>query len=373
MGVTAKGKYEVRKEIKVLPRYIAGKPISEVKKELGLNKVVKLASNENPLGCSELVKQAILEAMNDVNIYPDAAAYELKETIASKFKVDSEMIFCGAGSDSLINVICTTILNKDDESIMGELTFPRYDSNTLLMGAKSVKVPMKENYLDLEGMVEAINEKTKIIWFCNPNNPTGSMFTAKEFEAVISKIPKNVIIVMDEAYSEFVTSREYPNSLELLEKYSNIVILKTFSKAYGLASLRIGYGIARKELVEYFNRVINTFDSNLFAQKAAIVALNDEKFIDDVREFNEEEREYLSIQFERIGLNYVQSQANFIMVNVNGDDKFIYEYLLKQGYIIRPGYLLGIPGWVRVSIGTKEQNREFCELLWEAIEERDSL
>lgn len=365
-------KYNVRDEVKKMAKYVAGKPIEEVKREIGIDKVVKLASNENPLGCSKKVKAVISELLNEVNMYPDATSYEFKEALSEKLNISRDMIFCGAGSDSLINVLCTVVLDKNDESVMPEITFPRYESNTLLMGAIPVKVPLKNNYLDLEAMVCAITDKTKIIWFCNPNNPTASMFTADEFNKIIDIIPQDVLIVMDEAYGEYVTSDEYPDSLELLKKYPNMIILKTFSKAYGLASLRFGYGIARKELVDYLNRVINAFDTNLFAQKSAVVALNDEEFLNEVKEFNEEERGYLTLQFEKMGLEYVPSQANFIMVNVNGDDKKIHEYLLNSGYIIRPGFLLGIPGWIRVSIGTKEENRGFCELLSEAIEQRDS-
>ncbi|AYE34127.1 histidinol-phosphate transaminase [Clostridium septicum] len=364
-------KYRVRNEVKSLAKYVAGKPIEEVKRELGISKVVKLASNENPLGCSPKVIETIKSTLTDVNMYPDASSYEFKKLLSEKLNVNKDMIFCGAGSDSLINVLCTTILDKDDESIMPELTFPRYESNTLLMGAKPVKIPMKNNYLDLEAMVNAITDKTKIIWFCNPNNPTGSMFTAKEFNNIVDKIPEDILIIMDEAYCEYVISSEYPNSIELLKKYPNIIILRTFSKAYGLASLRFGYGIAREEIVDYLNRVINAFDTNLFAQKSAVAALNDEGFLEKVKQYNYNQREYLSIQFEKMGLEYVKSEANFILVNVKGDDKPIHEYLLKHGYIIRPGFLLGIPGFIRVSIGTEEENKEFCKLLFLAIQERD--
>lgn len=364
--------YNVRNEVKGMAKYVAGKPIAEVKRELGIEKVVKLASNENPLGCSDRVKEVIVQLVDEVNMYPDATSYEFKEALSTKLNIARDMIFCGAGSDSLINVLCTAVLDKGDESVMPEITFPRYESNTLLMGATPVKISLKNNYLDLEAMVDAITDKTKIIWFCNPNNPTASMFTAKEFNEVIDRIPEEVLIVMDEAYGEYVTSDEFPDSLELLKKYPNIIILKTFSKAYGLASLRFGYGIAREELVDYLNRVINAFDTNLFAQKSAVVALQDEEFLNKVKAFNEEERDYLTLQFEKMTLEYVPSQANFIMVNVKGDDKPIHEYLLRHGYIIRPGFLLDMPGWIRVSIGTKEENREFCELLCEAIEYRDS-
>ena len=212
-------------------------------------------------------------------------------------------------------------------------------------------------------MVSAITDKTKIIWFCNPNNPTGGIFTKTEFDKVIGRIPKDVIIVMDEAYGEYVTSKDFPNSLELLKEYPNMIILKTLSKAYGLASLRFGYGIAKEEIVDYLNRVINSFDVNLFAQRAALVAIEDEDFISTVKEYNARERESLYKAFKEMGLEYIHSEGNFIMVNVKGDDKSIHEYLLRNGYIIRPGYLLDMPGWIRVSLGTREQNIEFCDLL----------
>ncbi|WP_288222314.1 histidinol-phosphate transaminase [uncultured Clostridium sp.] len=363
--------YRVREEVKKLGKYVSGKPIDEVKREYGISRVVKLASNENPLGTSDKVKKLMVDLVNEMNMYPDAASFDFKEALSNKLDINRNMIFCGAGSDSLINVICGVFLDKNDESIMAEITFPRYESNTKLMGAKAVKIPLKNNALDLEAMVKAINDKTKIIWFCNPNNPTGGIFTKSELDRVLNRIPSSVIIVMDEAYGEYVTSEEYPNSLELLKYYPNMIILKTLSKAYGLASLRFGYGIANEKIVDYMNRVINAFDVNLFAQKAATVAIQDDEFLSKVKSFNEEQREFLYGEFEKIGLDFIKSQANFIMVNVNGDDKPIHEYLLKHGYIIRPGYLLDMPGWIRVSLGTNEQNLEFTNLLKEAIEERD--
>ena len=363
--------YKVREEVKNLEKYIAGKPIEEVKREYGIEKVVKLASNENPLGTSEKVKAIMGNLINEMNMYPDASSFDFKEALSKKLNIDKNMIFCGAGSDSLINVICEVFLDKEDESIMAEITFPRYESNTKLMGAKAIKIPLKNNGLDLESMVEAITEKTKIIWLCNPNNPTGGIFTKEELNNVLDRIPEDIIIVMDEAYGEYVTSEEYPDSLELIKSYPNMIILKTLSKAYGLAALRFGYGIANEEIVEYMNRVINSFDVNLFAQKAAVAAIEDDEFINKVKRFNEEQRELLALEFKKMGLEYIKSEANFIMVNVNGDDRPIHEYLLSHGYIIRPGYLLDMPGWIRVSLGTREQNLEFCKLLRMAIEKRD--
>lgn len=364
-------KYKVRDEVKRLGKYVAGKPIDEVKREFGIEKVVKLASNENPLGTSNKVRDLMAELVNEMNMYPDSSSYYFKQALSNKLGVNENMIFCGAGSDSLINVICEIFLDKDDESIMAEITFPRYESNTILMGAKPIKVPLKNNGLDLEAMIDAITDKTKLLWLCNPNNPTGGIFTKEDLDKVLCKIPEDVIIIMDEAYCEYVNSEEYPDSLELLKSYPNMIILRTLSKAYGLASLRLGYGIANEEIVDYMNRVINAFDVNLFAQKAAVAAIEDEDFINKVKIFNKEQRDYLTKKFYEMGLECIESHANFIMTNVNGDDKPIHEYLLSHGYIIRPGYLLDMPGWIRVSIGTEEQNREFCSLLYDAIKERD--
>ncbi|MGL4873944.1 MAG: histidinol-phosphate transaminase [Clostridium sp.] len=353
------GKY-IREEVLGLEAYVAGKPIDEVKRELNIDKVVKMASNENPYGCSPKAKEALKNIVEESFLYPDASSYEFKEVLGRILSVEKERIFCGAGSDSLIKDICLTFLNKDDNAIMADITFPRYKTNTLLMGAEAIEVPLKNHKLDIEKMVSLINKNTKIIWFCNPNNPTGTICTKEEFEKVLDRIPKEVIIIMDEAYVEFVDRDvDFPDSIELLKRYSNMIVLRTFSKAYGLASLRFGYGIGDKGLVEYINRVINPFDSNLFAQKAAVEALKDKEHLEYVVQNNKEEREYLIREFKKLNLEYIDSQTNFIMVNVKCDDEKLHKYLLSKGYIIRPGFLLGMRGYLRISIGTDEENKGF--------------
>lgn len=355
--------FKVRDEVLRIEKYVAGKPISEVKRELGLEKVVKMASNENPLGCSPKVKTALIELVEETFLYPDANNFELKNILAKKLGVKENQVFCGAGSDSLIRVLCNTLINQGDENIIGEITFPRYETNIELMGGKVIKVPMKNMKLDLEEMVSKITDKTKTIWFCNPNNPTGSTFGINDIRGLLKMIPTSVYIIMDEAYVEYVSRADYPDSLELLKEYENIIILRTFSKAYGLASLRVGYGIAREELVDYFNRVVNSFDVNLYAQVGAVAALKDNEFLDKVKIFNREQREYMENAFKDMRLEYVKSDANFIMVNVKCDDKKFFNYLLQNGYIIRPGYLLGCPGWMRISIGKEEENKELIKLM----------
>lgn len=359
--------YKVRKEILGLDVYRAGKPISEVKRELGLDEVIKLASNENPLGCSPKVKAALRELIDETNMYPDASNYELKDALSAKFGVKPQQICCSTGSDSLIRVICNTFLEPGDETIMAEVTFPRYEASTMLMGATPIIIPMENNGLHIEKMVDAITEKTKILWLCNPNNPTGTIFNKTDFVKVLSRIPDHVLIVMDEAYIEYVTSKDFPNGLDYLNDYPNMIILRTFSKAYGLAGLRCGYGIASEELTSYFNRVIGPFDVNLYAQKAALIALEDEEFLKQVLEANENGKEYLYEQFNLMDLPFIETNTNFIMVDTKTNDKEVFEKLLSKGIIIRPGFLLGMPGWLRVTIGTEKQNHLFIKALGESL------
>lgn len=359
--------YTVRKEILGLNVYKAGKPISEVKRELGLEEVIKLASNENPLGCSPKVKEALRGLIDETHMYPDASNYELKDVLSNRLGVSPQQVFCSTGSDSLIRVICNTFLEPGDEAIMAEVTFPRYEASTKLMGATSIIIPMENNGLHIEKMVDAITEKTKIIWFCNPNNPTGTIFTKKQFVNVLNRIPDHVLIIMDEAYIEYVTSEDFPNALEFLKDYPNMIILRTFSKAYGLASLRCGYGIASEELTSYFNRVIGPFDVNLYAQTAAVAALKDEEFLKLVYETNVSGKEYLYKQFKQMNLPYIETNANFVMVDTKANDKEVFDKLLKKGIIVRPGHLLGMPGWLRVTIGTAKQNELFIKALSESL------
>lgn len=359
--------YKVRNEILGLDVYRAGKPISEVKRELGLEEVTKLASNENPLGCSPKVKAVLRELIDETHMYPDASNYELKDALSAKLGVKPQQICCSTGSDSLIRVICNTFLEPGDETIMAEVTFPRYEASSKLMGATPIIIPMENNGLHIEKMVDAITEKTKILWLCNPNNPTGTIFNKTEFVNVLSRIPDHVLIVMDEAYIEYVTSEEFPNGLDYLNDYPNMIVLRTFSKAYGLAGLRCGYGIASEELISYFNRVIGPFDVNLYAQQAALAALSDQEFLNLVLETNECGKEYYYEQFKLMDLQYIETNTNFIMVDTRINDKEVFDKLLSKGVIVRPGYLLGMPGWLRVTIGTEKQNKLFIKALGESL------
>lgn len=353
----------VRDAILGLKAYQAGKPIDEVKRELGLDDIIKMASNENPLGCSPEVQKVIANLAAGVNLYPDASNYELKKELSKHLGVSTERIFCGAGSDLLIRVICSLFVNSGDVTIMPEISFQRYEDSTQLMGGKIVKVPMKNHGIDIERTINEINEKTRIIWLCTPNNPTGPILSKDELIYALDRIPEGVIAVVDEAYSEYVTDEKYPDTIPLLDKYENMIILRTFSKAYGLAGLRLGYGIASKEITQYMNTVIGPFDTNIIAQAAAIAALRDQEFLKRVVDENTRGKNYFYREFERIGLEYIVTEANFIMVNLNTDDKSVFGELLKRGIITRPGHLFDMNGWLRVSIGTMPQNMRFISEL----------
>ncbi|MGL4989568.1 MAG: histidinol-phosphate transaminase [Sarcina sp.] len=353
---------KIRNEVEKVSKYIAGKPISDVKRELGLDKVTKMASNENPLGCSKQVQIEMSKILNQTFLYPDAGNHDLIQSLSKHLNVDKDEIVLGAGSSSIIKAICLTLLDKGDECIMPELTFPLYENYTNLMGGKSVKIPLKDMKLDIERMIRAISIKTKIIWFCNPNNPTGTFFTSEEFEGIMERIPQDVLVVMDEAYIEYVNSENKINSIELFKKYQNFMFIRTFSKAYGLAGLRVGYGVANNKLVGYLNRVITPFEINSYSGVAAMAALNDTTFIKQVNKFNKEQKEFLYKSFDKLGYEYVKSEANFILLKVN-NDKNISKYLLENGFIIRSGYLLGCEGYIRISIGNEIENKEFIDIL----------
>lgn len=361
--------YKIREEVLGMKRYVAGKPISEVKRELGIETVVKMASNENPLGASPKVREALLRTYEDVSLYPDSGSYGVRHELAKLTGRAMEEIFVGGGSDSLIKVISSTFLNKGDEIIMGEHSFSRYEDNGRLMGAKVVKTDMEKLVLDLPAMKAAITEKTRIIYLCNPNNPTGSSFGKADFEAFLKEVPEDIMVVMDEAYREYVTREDYFDALDYLDTHKNLIVLRTFSKAYGMASFRIGYGFCDKDLAGYFYRVVDPFDVNLFAQEAAVAALRDQDFLRKVKEENTRGKEYFYQELESMGLPYVVSDANFILWDTKGDDMDIFQRLMRKGYIIRPGGFLGIPGHIRVTISTMENNLGFMKAYKEVLME----
>ncbi len=362
--------FKVRDEILTVEKYIPGKPIGKVRGRNNELSVINMASNENPLGCSEKVKIALKKVLEKPNRYPDSASFYLKNEISKLWSIKDSEIFCGTGSDSLLKIICDTILEKDDESIVYDLTFPRYETCIKLRGAKPIRVSLKNFKIDLNDVISAVTDKTKIIWLCNPNNPTGTIFIHKELENFLERIPQSIYVVIDEAYGEFVIDENYPDSINLMKKYKNIIILRTFSKAYGLASLRVGYGIAHEKLVDCIERVINPFDVNAFAQVAAIEAIKDREFLKEVKEFNASQREFIINELKKIGINSVESHGNFILAYVGDKEEKIAAYFLDNGYLVREGTKIGIPKYLRISIGKEIDNKKVIDLIKRYLENK---
>jgi len=354
-----------------LPVYQPGKPIDEVKRELGLTHVIKLASNENPFGCSPKAKEAIIAYVDQANMYPDGASVELSAALASLHGVEPNQIVFGAGSDEVILMIARAFLSPGDETIMADRTFPQYKHNAEVEGATVVEVPLKDGTHDLEAMLAAVTANTKIIWVCNPNNPTSTIVKRAELERFLERVPATVMVVLDEAYVEYVTDPDFPNGLEFVKRYPNVITLRTFSKAYGLASLRIGYGIGRPELIRSINQVREPFNTTGFAQTAALAAIRDQEFIARCREANAQGISYLQEQFRRLGLKSFPAHGNFILVDCARDAKTVYEQLLRKGIIVRGGHTasIGFPTAIRVTVGSQEQNSAFIEALEAVLQE----
>lgn len=354
---------EERKEIKKIRTYIPGKPIEEVQKELGLKDVIKLASNENTIGPANIVKNIIREKLNNINRYPDGSCYELIKILSKNLKVRKENVLAGNGSDEILVMIALAFINKGDEIIISEGTFSEYEFASQIMGAKIIKIPLKNYKYDLKSMSKKINNKTKVIFLANPNNPTGTIFSENELLKLLKVADKKVLIVLDEAYYDYITSKEYPDSLNLLKKYSNIAVLRTFSKAYSLAGLRIGYIVASSNVIKTLYKVRQPFNVNILAQAAAIKAIEDKNHIKLSKNINEEGKKYLYDEFKKLSINYVDTEANFIFINLKVNADIIFKKLLKEGIIVRPMAFFGFPKAIRVTIGTKEENKKLINAI----------
>ncbi|MEK8127387.1 histidinol-phosphate transaminase [Paenibacillus filicis] len=353
-----------KKNIVHLPVYQPGKPIDEVKRELGLTEVIKLASNENPFGCSPKAKEAIIAAVEQTSIYPDGGAVELTQAVADELGVQTNQIIFGAGSDEVILMIARAFLTPEDETITAFPTFPQYKHNAEVEGAKVIEVPVDANGKhDLQAMLAKVTDKTKIIWICNPNNPTGTVLDEHEITGFLDAVPDSVMVVLDEAYVEYNVTGQFPDSIKLLDKYKNIVVLRTFSKIFGLASLRIGYGVGSAELIRSVNQVREPFNTTTYAQKAALASVRDTGFIEFCREANAKGIQQLTAAFEELGLSYFEAHGNFVMVDVQRPGGAVFQSLLRQGIIIRHDPSWGYPTKIRVTVGSEEQNNKFLAAL----------
>jgi len=345
--------------------YEPGKPVEEVQRELGLERVVKLASNEGQFGPFPEAVEALERGIRELNRYPDGGSYRLRTALAERHGVAFEEVAVGAGADGLIDCISQATLDVGDEIVCCWPSFPSYLINALKLGAVPRKVPLREHRYHLEAMLEATGPRTKIVYVCNPNNPTGTMNTRAELDAYFERVPDHVLTVLDQAYFEYVDDPDYPDGIEEYAKAGrNVVVLRTFSKIYGLAGLRVGYGISHPGLVAAIGKVRRAFDVNTLSQEAALASLGNEEELARRRRVNAEGRKALEAAFREHGLEPAgPAVANFLYAEVGDDSRPLFEQLLREGVIIRPLGGFGAHRGIRVTVGTPEENALFGEAL----------
>jgi histidinol-phosphate aminotransferase len=351
-----------------LEPYAPGTPIEEVERKYGLQDVIKLASNENPLEPSSRVQAAIQQAIPRLHFYPDAQSYSLRQAIAEHLGFTMEQITVGNGIDGVIVQLCLAYLDETSEVIVSRSSFPVYDRFTHTMRARLIKTPLRNYCLDLEAMARAITAKTKLIFIPNPNNPTGTIVTADEVNAFMESVPDHVLVIFDEAYFEFVESADYPDTLEYIRQgRHNVMATRTFSKAHGLAGIRLGYAVAVPDVLAPLHQVKSVFNVNLLAQVAGIAALDDEEFLSQSVVANRAGLRFLYAEFARLGLNYVESHGNFILVQIGPRAAEVQQKLLQRGVIVRPCTAYDLPEYLRISVGSQAQNTRLIQTLEDVL------
>ncbi|MDR2939956.1 MAG: histidinol-phosphate transaminase [Clostridiales bacterium] len=355
---------QFRECLNSLRPYTPGRPIEYVQKEFNLESVIKLASNENPYGCSKKVIEAI-KNFDSHSIYPDGSCLELRSKLSGMLGVGPNNLIFGSGTDELIYLLSKSIINSGDECITAEISFPQYAASVMAMDGKVTYSKMKNYAYDLNDILAKITARTKIIYISNPNNPTGTAFPKEQQLDFINKVPKNILTVFDEAYAEFMADGDMAptETLQLTKAHENIVLLKTFSKAYGLASFRVGYAVANEYIISNLEKIRNPFNVSSIAQAAAIAALGDESFLRYTVENNQKVKKYLYDEFSSLGLPYIPSYANFIMVDIKKDSNEIFKKLMSEGLIVRPGAAYGMPTFLRVSFGALHEMEKFISVL----------
>ena len=358
--------------VRAIAPYQAGKPIAEVAREFGLDEanIVKLASNENPFGVPESSKQAMAAALADLGRYPDANGFDLKAALAKRYDVPADWITLGNGSNDILEIAAHAFVQKGQAVVYAQYSFAVYALATQGVGARAIVVPAKDYGHDLDAMAAAIDADTRLVFIANPNNPTGTFIPAADIEAFLDKVPAHVVVVLDEAYNEFLAPEQQFESAQWARKYPNLLVSRTFSKAYGLAGLRVGFAIAQPGLTDLMNRIRQPFNVNSMAQAAAIAALNDTAFLEQGAKNNAAGYAQFVEAFDELGLQYVPSFGNFVLVKVGDDEGAgarINLALLKQGVIVRPVGNYGLPQWLRISIGLPQENAIFIAALKKAL------
>jgi histidinol-phosphate aminotransferase len=349
----------VGQNIERLIPYVPGKPVEELEREMGIKNAVKLASNENPLGPSPKGIAMMKRYIKQLHRYPEGGCYYLSEKLSKNLGVKPENILFGNGSNEVLEIIGRTFYEHGDEIVFSQYAFIVYKLVAQALGAVYHEVPANNLGHDLYNMLNYIHPKTKIVYLANPNNPTGTMFTKKEFRDFMDKVPQTTLVVLDEAYSEYVDDKDYPDGLTFLKKYKNLIIVRTFSKIYGLAGLRIGYAVGDEKLISYMNRVREPFNVNTLAQFAALGALDDKEHIEKTKKITQEGFKYLYEELDKIGIEYIKSYGNFILIKTPMKGVDFYNLLLKEGVIVRPVAGYGLIDFVRVTVGTQTENKKF--------------
>jgi histidinol-phosphate aminotransferase len=349
--------------VQTLKPYQTGKPIEELERELGIRNIVKLASNENPLGPGKLALQAAKQSLEDLHRYPDGAGFHLKAALSEKFGLRPEQITLGNGSNDVLELIGRSFLGRGDEVIFSQHAFAVYPLVTLACSATPVEVQAKLFGHDLAAMADAITERTRLVFIANPNNPTGTWFHRHALEAFMARVSETVLVVLDEAYVEYVEEEGYPNGFDYLDRYPNLIVTRTFSKIYGLASLRVGYAVANPQITNVLNRVRQPFNVNAVALAAAQAALNDVNYIEDSKSENTAGLVQIAEGLANLGLHAIPSVANFIAFDCGRPAQPLYDALLREGVIVRPIASYGMPNHLRVSIGLAAENERFLQAL----------
>lgn len=359
-----------RNEVGTIKPYIPGKPVEDLQRELGLDDIIKLASNENPLGPSLKAMEAMRKEIEMVHVYPDANCTRLKERLSLKHNVDINRIVVGNGGEELLKIIAETFINNGDEAIMADTTFGKYASEVAFLGGIPIEIPLKNFKHDVKEFINRINDKTKLIYICNPNNPTGNIMTKEEIDYLVKNVREDIVIIFDEAYYDYaIVNIDYPDSISILKKRQNTVILRTFSKISGIAAVRVGYLLTSEEIGEAMNKVKLVFNVNRIAQAAALGALEDEEHIKKTVELNYKSIEMMEKYFDENNYPYAKSNANFIFVDIRKDAKIVFQKLLQNGVIVRPGNLWGLNTWLRVSTGTIKDTTRFINTLDAVLKE----
>jgi histidinol-phosphate aminotransferase len=358
---------EVAEHIRNLKPYHPGRPIEEVQREYGLKDVIKLASNENPLGPSPMAVQAMQDACTQVGLYPDGACYELKQALSGHLDVSTDHIAVGNGSDELIQYIGLAFLEPGDEVIQGHPTFVRYEAAAILNQCKLISVPLSDYTHDVGAMARACSPRTRLLFIANPNNPTGTMNTDAEIRRLLGHMPDRAILVLDEAYQEYAEDARFPDSRDYVREGYNVIALRTFSKVYGLAGTRVGYAIARPNLIADLSQVREPFNVNTVAQAGAIASLHDPGQITRSIALNNWGKEFYYDACRRLGLGYIPSQANFVLINLKRPAADVAKALESKGVIVRPGAGLGLPDFIRVTTGTRDECERFVTTLEQVL------